>query len=112
MARTLSQFRMFGFPEGTKRGNETRRQVLTLNKELRNLSTPLKHMDWGSLMLNIPELDFYVITKRYPELLSPDAEISTKAYDKFLRSPESEPYRVRRTDRRGVIVPNRVVNKC
>lgn len=108
MARTLSQFKMFGLPEGTKRGNETRRQVLTLNKELRNLDNPMGHHDWASNILNIPELDYYVLVKRYPDLQAPDAEISTRAWDKFLRSPESEPYRVRRTDRKGVIQPNRV----
>jgi hypothetical protein len=59
----------------------------------------LGHQPWGSTILQIPELDFYVLVKRYPDLMSADAEISTRAYDKFLRSPESEPYRVRTTDK-------------
>jgi len=108
MARKTSQFRMFGFPEGTKQGNASRRQLLTLNQELRNLDTPMGHHSWGSNVLQIPELDYYVLVKRFPDLQAPDAEISTRAWDKFLKSPESEPYRVRRTDRKGVIQPNRV----
>jgi len=111
MARTLSQYRMFGFPSGTKKGNKERREVLQRNQSLRNLANPLGHQDWGSSVLNIPELDFYVLCKRYPDLMSPDAEIMTRAYEKFLRSPESEPYRIRNTDRRGVLHPNRVVIK-
>jgi len=102
MARTLSQFKMFGFPEGTKSGNSYRKKTLALNKELRNLKEPLGHTSWGSTIMQIPELDFYVICKKYPDIMAPDKEISAKAYDKFLRSPESEPYRVRRTDRPGV----------
>jgi hypothetical protein len=103
MARKFSQFKLFGFPSGTKAGNAARKATLNLNKELRNLTDPLGHMPWGSTILQIPELDFYVLVKRYPELVSPDPEISTKAFDKFLRSSESLPYRVRVTDKPGVL---------
>jgi hypothetical protein len=99
MARNEHQFKKFGFPDGTKKGNAGRKEILNLNKELRNLTDPLGHSPWGSIILQIPELDFYVLVKRYPDLMSPDAEISTRAYDKFLRSPESLPYRVRNTDK-------------
>jgi hypothetical protein len=99
MARQRSQFKLYGFPSGSKKGNAGRKEVLNLNKELRNLTNPLGHQPWGSTILQIPELDFYVLVKRYPDLMSADAEISTRAYDKFLRSPESEPYRVRTTDK-------------
>jgi hypothetical protein len=110
MARTLHQYKMFGLPnDGTKRGNADRRAVLEQNKQLRNRANPLGHNEWCSSVLHIPELDFYVIANRYPDMLSPDAEISRKAIDKFLRSSESLPYRVRNTDRPGVIHPSRVV---
>lgn len=96
MARTTSQFRMFGLPtDGTKKGNAYRREVLNLNKEIRNSIEPLGHLPWGSSMLQIPELDYYVLIRRFPELNSPDAEIKTKSWDKFARSTASEPYRVR-----------------
>lgn len=109
MARTLSQYKMFGFPKGTKKGNRERREVLERNQKLRNRAEPLGHQPWGSSVLNIPELDFYVICNRYPDLMSPDAEIMSRAFEKFLRSPESEPYRIRNTDKRGVLQPNRIV---
>lgn len=110
MARTLSQYRMFGFPnDGTKRGNSDRRGVLEQNKRLRNRANPLGHQPWGSSVLHIPELDFYVLARRHPELMSPDAEINKKAWDKFLASSESEPYRIRQTDKKGVLHPNKVI---
>jgi len=93
------QFKNFGFPSGTKKGNQHRRETLNLNKELRNLTDPLGHLPWGSTILQIPELDYYVLLHRYPEMNSPDAEIRTKAFDKFMRSSESLPYRIRTTDK-------------
>jgi hypothetical protein len=93
-------------------GNPERRRVLELNQDLRKDSA-LKGLpgdDWGYVALNIPVEDHAVLMIRFPDMASPDAEIAHRAVMKFLASPESEPYRVRRNDgkkglpRRGVIV--------
>lgn len=47
----------------------------------------------GYMALAIPPLDYAVITRRFPDLVSKDKEISLKAWKKFCRSPESLPYR-------------------
>jgi hypothetical protein len=89
----------FGVPEFVSHtGNQMRRAVLETNKQFRNAAEQAPHMDFGSIVLTLPELDFYVLARRYPDLVSPDPEISTKAWDKFLRSSESQPYKVRATD--------------
>ena len=49
--------------------------------------------------LSIPEMDYAVLKIRYPELNSRDATERTKAWQKFIRSPESEPYRTYRIKR-------------
>lgn len=115
MEKPINQFRKFGLPRGPKTGNAQRRKGLDYLRSLR-AGGGLGHQEWASVMLSIPELDFYVITNRYPDMLSPDPEISNKAFDKFLRSPESAPYRVRDTDKPGVnrtssiIVPKDIRN--
>jgi len=108
MAYKENQFRDFGLPRGTRTGNPQRRKGLDYLRSLRARGG-LHHQEWGTVMLSIPELDFYVITKRYPDMLSPDMEIANKAMDKFLRSPESAPYRVRDTDKPGVIRQSSIV---
>lgn len=44
-------------------------------------------------MLTIPQLDYQRLMKAYPALNSFDTVEQTKAWKRFLRSPESEPYR-------------------
>lgn len=78
--------------------NPERKRVLELNQSVRQAHEQMAHLDIGSLVLQIPELDYYVLMRRFPELDSRDAEIQRKAWDKFLRDPRSEPYRVRRND--------------
>lgn len=46
-------------------------------------------------MLSIPELDYYVIIERFPDLKSPDAEIKRKAWIKFANSEVGQLYRVK-----------------
>lgn len=48
---------------------------------------------FGRNMLTIPQLDYQRLIKFYPALNSHDTVEQTKAWKKFLRSPESEPYR-------------------
>jgi hypothetical protein len=48
---------------------------------------------FGRCMLTIPQLDYQRLMKAYPALNSHDTAEQTKAWKKFLRSPESEAYR-------------------
>jgi len=48
---------------------------------------------FGRNMLTIPQLDYQRLIKHYPALNSLDVVEQTKAWKKFLRSAESEPYR-------------------
>jgi hypothetical protein len=47
----------------------------------------------GRPALTIPELDWIRITRANPDLKSPDAEIKTKAWLRFIQSSESFIYR-------------------
>jgi hypothetical protein len=48
---------------------------------------------FGRNMLTIPQLDYQRLIRAYPALNSLDTVEQTKAWKKFLRSPESEAYR-------------------
>lgn len=77
----------------TSTGNKERAAHLAEVKRMREGIDPKGHASFGSVALSIPMLDAQVIRARYPDLNSPDAEIRTKAWQKFAASPESEPYR-------------------
>lgn len=64
--------------------------------------------DWGYIGLCIPELDYYVILARNPDLKSKDHETRTRAWRKFMDSPEALPYL---PDRRGRKANNRIIVK-
>lgn len=89
-----SPFKRFGLPAGTVGGNPDRARVLSENKILRE-SGGAPMQDFGAVELRIPELDYYIIRERFPDLKSPDAEIRTRAWKKFLADPRSEIYKVR-----------------
>jgi hypothetical protein len=87
-------------------GNPDRPKILTLNEELRKLDR-LEGVpeDWGYVALNIPVPDMRVLQVRYPDLASPDHEIQLRAWKKFIASPESAPYKLRRNDgKRGLAI--------
>jgi len=48
---------------------------------------------FGRCMLTIPQLDYQRLIKAYPALNSHDTVEQTKAWKRYLRSPESEPHR-------------------
>jgi hypothetical protein len=52
-----------------------------------------RKLDFGAHLLTIPELDYYVLIHRFPDLQSLDAEIKTRAWKKFARDAASLPYR-------------------
>ena len=88
------QHQQFGMPTFvTNSGNKDRARHLAEVKRMREGIDPKGHASFGSVSLCIPELDAAIIKIRYPDLNSPDAEIRTRAWQKFARSPESEPYR-------------------
>jgi hypothetical protein len=92
-------------------GNPERRRVLALNEELRKLDR-LDGVpdDWGYVALNIPVGDMRVLQVRYPELASLDYETQFRAWKKFLASPESAPYKLRRNDgKKGLQRPAGVI---
>lgn len=54
-----------------------------------------RKMPWGEPSLEIPLVDMHFLKKANPDLDSLDGETKTKAWKRFLASPESLPYRVR-----------------
>jgi hypothetical protein len=54
----------------------------------------LRDIEFGHVALNIPPLDFEVLKRRYPDLVSPDAGVRTAKWKWFLRQPESEQYKI------------------
>ena len=81
-----------------KAPNQERKRVLELNQSMRDAQEQMGHLDMGTLVLSIPELDYAILIRRFPELNAPDAETQKRAWEKFLRDPRSAPYRVRRND--------------
>ena len=68
-------------------------RILKQNELLRNESI-VKQKDDLHWSLSFPEFDYHMLLRRKPDLASPDAEISTRAWKKYISSSESKPYRV------------------
>ena len=96
----MSQFKQFGFPDypHKRAPNQQRRAHLEKWKAVRN-ENPHRELEWGAPMLAIPPLDWAVLKVRFPDLISPDHEIKKRAWNKFLASPLSEPYRSKERSR-------------
>ncbi len=73
-----------------------RKPVLEENLRYR-IEDAAREQDFGRIELRIPELDMAVLKIRYPELRAgfADHETYNKAWDKFIASDESLPYRIR-----------------
>lgn len=97
---TGNQYDDFGMPEGPAVGNPMRRAVLYCAKKFREGRAKLRHMGFGGAIGLIPELDYYVLCERFPDLRSPDPEIQTKAWKDLLNGPLGEEYNLSRK-RRG-----------
>lgn len=50
---------------------------------------------FGRWALSVPLEDHAQLVRKYPELGSPDARIRSAAWLRFIKSPESAPYRMR-----------------
>ena len=70
----------------------TRKAVLEGIKQRRNDGVNID-APFGRCMLTIPQLDYQRLIKAYPALNSLDTVEQTKAWKRYLRSPESEPHR-------------------
>lgn len=80
------------------RGAPLRSQILELNQTLREAQQQMGHLDIGSCVMRIPEFDFYLLLRRFPDLNSTDPTENANAWEKFLRSPYSDEYRIRKHD--------------
>ena len=74
---------------------DIRGAILHRNQELKKNAGALKPLDWGQWALSIPQLDFQHFKRKYPALFTGTGADRKKAVEAFLRSPESEPYRVK-----------------
>lgn len=83
----------FGLPVGPAQGYAQRRRVLEQAQALR-LAGSRPGTPWARSELLIPELDFAVLIRRFPDLASPDHEIKRRAWLRFSASSLAEPYRV------------------
>ena len=72
--------------------------ILEANQELRKSPDALRPLSFMGWELSIPELNYYALVKKYPELGVPDHDTRFRAWKKFLGTSEADPYRVR--DRR------------
>lgn len=85
---------------GRKRSpNQARQELLSFLQRRRQSGArpavlPTDEGTIGYAALMIPELDFFVLQQRFPDLASKDAQIRTRAWQKFMRGPLSEIYRV------------------
>ena len=73
--------------------------ILSANSERRKDPESVRKLDWGKLVMRIPENHLYMLQKKYPELASPHGPTSYLAWLKFHNSAESEPYRLQSRSR-------------
>ena len=72
----------------------SRALILERNARLRAKPGSLRDLTFARLGLTIPLEDYHDLRLKYPDLASRDAQIRTAAWLRFIRSGESEPYRV------------------
>jgi len=91
----LDEIEMSGDTVVRKRSQPARNQILETVKRMR-LEGVTKDSDHavGRWTLSIPKSDYWNLVAINPDLQSPDIETQTKAWDKFIASSESLPYRV------------------
>lgn len=49
----------------------------------------------GRWALSVPYEDWLILKRKYPDLGARDGQIRTRAWQRFIQSPESYPYRMR-----------------
>lgn len=95
----LNQFDAFGLPPGPSVPNPDRASGLDALATRRNERGVAKLKDdegraFGYAALAIPELDYYVLLARFPDLNSKDRDTQKRAWQQFCKSEHSLPYRV------------------
>jgi len=88
-----NQFKDHGFPE-TRGPNRERQKHLAFLDRVR-IEKTAGNREFMQPMCSIPALDWAVLKRRFPELISQDAQIKTNAWRVFMAHPASEPYRTR-----------------
>ena len=83
------------------RYDRTAAGILETNKLMRLEPEAIRPMDGMKWALSIPVDDLQMLKGQYPDLASSDGHTKHKAYQKFMRSPMSEPYRVYEPSTRG-----------
>lgn len=98
--------KLAGMPEFTHRGGDPkRRAILEANHRCREGHD--EAVDFGSgggfgrTFLRIPEFDYPFIRVMFPGITSPDSAERSKEWQRFAKSPLSEPYRTDRKIRKG-----------
>jgi hypothetical protein len=87
-----------------------RRVVFDSVRRVREGNEAHRHLSWARHTMRIPEQDFWALRKLYPDLANfADPEAQRAAWDRFEKSPFSEPYRIGRIVRG--IVKNGVIQK-
>ena len=84
-----------------------RQAILESVARVREGIDPHRHAPFARHVMRIPEQDFYAICRLYPDLMARDPQVRQAAWERFERSPFSEPYRVgkvvRGVTRNGII---------
>ena len=75
---------------------DKRTAILDDNVKRRNGSSPVRTLDEGYVALKIPEADFYILTKLFPELKSKDNVVRLAAWKNLEASELGDKYRVTR----------------
>lgn len=85
-----------------------RHELLKAVQRVREGVDPHRHAPFAQHTMRIPERDFWALTRLYPDLISPNREINEAAWNRFEKSPFSEPYRVGRivhgVTKNGIII--------
>lgn len=68
--------------------------ILNRNAELRKNPGVINDLSFGRQMLSIPEIDYIALCRKYPILVNGSNKEIEQFYRKFIRSSESEPFRV------------------
>lgn len=104
----INQAEVIGIPAFTHTGGDPkRRQVLEENKRARDGVDPAPRNigssdGFGRVAMRIPEFDYPFICAMFPGLKSRNNEERHREWQRFAKSPLSEPYRVGRTIKRVI----------
>ena len=71
------------------------RLILETNAELRKCEPMADREGLGRWALSVPFLKWVELRRKYPDLASTCAEVKSRAWLRFINSPESAPFKVR-----------------